>query len=219
MALVTCSKRAVLQGRISLPISGPWTASLQLDAEEAPSGTTTIAAADGLSLEGTIRLARVDARNRAHTSVIGGKGKLLADVAGYFRSAQLRDPLNAAARASGDALSSKISSALLNQSLAFWTQGPQSVALELYALARAAGADVNWRYEPGGSLWMGAETWPAAKLGSDEVIVSEDADKGLTVVAVTTLRLQPGVDIEGIGKIRCVDYWLHPDRVRAFLWT
>lgn len=221
MALVTCDGKTVLRGRISLVLRGAWRASLLLEGETVPSGSVTTAAQDGLEIVGTVipELSNIDRRGAVHASIIGGGGKLKAEVSGSFRSAQLRDPLNAAIKVSGDQLSSNMSQAVLSKSLSYWTQGKHSIAAEYQALARAAGDGCNWRYEADGKLWIGEETWPAAQLPADATIIDSDPSLGMWTIAVVTPTLLPGVNLEGVGKIDAVDHWIGPDGVRSVAWV
>ena len=208
-----------MHGRVSLTIKGAWTGSLTSDGTTAPTGKIKLVADGGFDLACAVVAGGVDHKNAVHLSIVGGAGGLGKEVIGSFRSAQLRDPLVKALGVSGDALSANVSAALLSQSLAFWTQGRHAVARELYALARAAAADVNWRYEADGALWIGAESWPSAELPSTARIVDVEPSLGRTIIAVDTPAILPGVDLVGVGKVRAVDHWIEHDHVRSIVWS
>lgn len=223
MALVTVGDVPVMSGRISLVEHGAWTASLLLavDGDTVPSGAVTLKAQDGIDLAGYADpdLSGIDRANVGHVQLVGGSGGLNKIVSGSYRSPQLRDPLDRAMKAAGDTLSSKIAAGLLDKQIPFWTTLERRVRLEYYAIAREAGADVHWRYEPDGTLWIGTESWPTAELPEGTVVVNTDPSLRRTLLAVTTPALLPGYDVDGIGKIVGVGHWIQHDNVRSVVWV
>src|SRR5688572_11126836 len=163
MGLITCAGADVLRGHLRLGLRGAWTAELVLDTARAPRGRVTLAAAGGLSLVGTVTVAGVEL-DAAHVRLVGGAGGLTASVSGAFRSAQLRDPLDAALAAGGETLSAATAPDVLAVPLARWsmTRGRVDRALdELAAAASAAlGRAIGWRVLSDGTVWLGSESWP-----------------------------------------------------------
>lgn len=221
MSLITCADLPVMSGRISLVLNGGWSASLMLagESDSAPTGSVKIKAEGGFDLAAFIRAGGVDRKNTVHALLVGGAGGLDKLVSGSYRSPQLRDPLERATKAAGDTLSSSVSESLLSKQVPHWTTLERRVRLEYSAIAREAGLDVHWRYEPDGKLWLGEESWPAQELPDGTVIVNTDPSLGRTILAVTTPALLPGVDLEGIGRIEAVDHWIQHDRVRSIVWA
>lgn len=213
MARVTCGSAAVLDGRIALPLHGAWTARLRLDTTTEPTGSVSIVAENGLTLQGTIAGGGVRLGS-AHVLVTGGARGLGTMVSGAWRQAKLRDPLNAIARASGEELSTAIASDLLGTALPEWTINEKRAAAALDELA--AFASVGWRILADGTLWMGAETWPTATLPEDAPILDAWPDERRTVIAPATPALLPGVDLENVGRVVEVVHWIEPEEIRTW---
>jgi hypothetical protein len=223
VALVTLGGAGVERGRIALGLSGAWTAQLVLDTPTPPSGPATIAAAGGLELHGTVVPSRSGARlDSSHVWVVGGAGGLATEVGGAFRSAQLRDPLNAILAASGEKLSSTTTSQVLSVSLPFWTLGVHRAGRALDELAaeagRVLGKVIRWRVLSDGTIWLGAETWPTAKLPADADVLDTDPSRRQVTIGPATPALLPGVDLDGVGRVLAVEHHLQPDQVRSLAW-
>jgi len=222
MALATCANLDVLQGSIRLPLRGVWSADLVLDGATVPSGAVTLAAKGGLSLRGTVVRGGVFL-DAAHVRVVGGAGGLAREVAGAYQSAQLRDPLDAILRASGETLSSTVTTEVLTVSLSLWTLGRHRAARALDELAHVASLAlakaIGWRLLPVGSLWIGAESWSAATLPAGADVLERCPAEQRLVIGAETPALLPGVDLPDVGKVVAVEHWLTADRVRTWAWT
>lgn len=223
MSLVTCGDASVMRGRIVLPSSGNWVADLAIDATKAPTGSVTIAAADGITLKGTV----LDDRTAVHLDVcylrvVGGAGGLWKDVSGAYRRAQLRDPLGAIMTTTGETLSMSVSSSVLGVPLDLWTLGRCRAARALDDLATAAtkalGQAIRWRVLDDGSVWIGAEAWTATSMQAADVIVDVIPDERRVELGVETLTLLPGVNLDEVGNVAAVEHWIRPDKLRTWAW-
>jgi hypothetical protein len=203
-----------------MPTRGTWIADLVIDAAEAVTGSVSIEAADGLTLNGTVLADRTGVHlDSCYLRIVGGAGGLGKNVSGSYQRAQLRDPLGAVLRAAGETQASNISVSILTAPLTRWTLGPCRAARALDDLARAAGSDITWRVLEDGSVWMGAETWPELLLGDGDVISDAVPSARHYELAVDTLRLKPGVTIDGVGKVAAVEHFISPDRIRSTAWA
>lgn len=224
MALGTCAGADVLRGHIRLPLRGAWSADLDLDAATVPSGSVTIAFDGGLSLNGAIVPEFTGVSNdRAYARVVGGAGGLSRICSGSYTQAQLRDPLKAAADAGGEAISSTIASAVLGVSLPFWTLGGYTVGGAIEALAGEAAASlgkpINWRFLGDGTLWLGAETYPAKSMPDTDVIIEESPMLRRFTLGVETPSLLPGFDLAELGRVVGVEHWITYESLRSWAWV
>jgi hypothetical protein len=213
----------VIAGRITLPLRGAWTADLRVDATSVPTGTVKLEAAGGLSLSGTpvARLSGVD-QDVLSIRVVAGAGGLPKEVGGAFRSAQLRDPLEAITSATGETLAS-IDGDILALELARWSLGRASGARcieDLVAYAgKILGAEINWRFLSDGKLWLGRETWPAAVLPDDAAVIERSPSTRRVLIGAAVPALLPGVELEDAGRVRCVEHVISNEAVRSIAWT
>jgi hypothetical protein len=223
MSLVTCGGADVMRGRIILPSFGNWCADLAVDTALAPTGSIVIAAAGGIELHGTV----LDDRTAVHLDVcylrvVGGAGGLGKDVSGAYQRAQLRDPLNAIMKTTGEKLSTKVSDGVLGVSLNLWTLGRCRAARALDDLAAAAakalGQTIRWRVLDDGTVWIGAETWPTVSMQTADVIVDVIPAERRVELGVETLTLLPGVHLDEVGKVAAVEHWIRPDKMRTWAW-
>src|SRR5437763_1984323 len=149
MSLITCGGADVIRGRLHLPSRGPWTAWLQLDTATAPTGSVTLAASGGLSLQGTVQIGGVEL-DSARVRLAGGAGGLATIIPkAAFQNALLRDPLQAIMSAAGETSSASIDASITSVLLATWTHIAQraTTALDLlcYAAGQQLGQAVTWR--------------------------------------------------------------------------
>lgn len=221
MSLATCADADILRGRIVLPLRGPWTADLVLDTATAPSGSVAVVARGGLSLQGYVLQAGVQL-DTAHVRLVGGAGGLGRQVLGAFRTAQLRDPLDAIMAASGESLSGAVASAILGVSLPYWTLAGRA-AHAIDGLCSVAtdqlGEAVGWRILSDGTVWLGAEAWVSAKLPAGADILDRFPAERRTAIGVETPALLPGVELADVGRLVAVEHWIGAEQVRTFAWT
>ena len=217
--LVTCFGVELLEAQIVLPINGRWWAKLISNTPTVPldGAQATIAAEGGLSLTGTVQHAGVRLE-AIHAHVVGGAGGLDKPVVGAWRSATARDPLQALASATGEKLSSTIAAAILSTPIAYLTlAGTGGVGLD--AICRAIGPECHWRFLGDGTMWVGNETWPAARLDDDSPIVDTAPAEHRFIIAPATPSLLPGYALGGVGNIVEVIHWVEPNQVRTWVTT
>lgn len=224
MALVICAGADVLRLRAHLPQRRAWWAWVDLDTATTPSGQVTIMAAGGMSLTGTVKKPSDVFLDSARIRVVGGAGgldKIMTPSA--FENAQLLDPLNAILGAAGEALSSTVSESVTAVLLSKWSVTATSTARSIDALCSAAsaqlGQDIGWRILGDGTVWLGAETWPAQTMPSGADVLEQYPSEGRYVIGSTTPFLLPGVNLDGVGNVLGVNHWVTHDRVRADAWT
>lgn len=218
MALVTCAGADVLRAHLEIPQQGAWTAEVVLDTDRDVTGSVTLAAAGGLSLAGVVARGGVNpALLRWEGVLVGGAGGLSKPVRGAFRNATAGDVLSAICSQSGEALSATVGAAVRAQSLPQWTLGQSTAAQALDRLAAHLGA--VWRVLSDGTIWIGAETWPAASLPAGAEVVDPSQLVAYVEIGVTTPALLPGVALDGVGNVYGVEHWIEPSSVRTWAWT
>lgn len=224
MALVELAGAPVEHARISMPLRGRWVFEGRVTTQVLPAGPVNIVCDRGLTLSGFVDgTASGLFLDSASVRVVGGAGGLGRMVSGSFQFAQLRDPLQAIIDASGEQLNIAISENLLALQLRRWTIVEASCAAALESLAAAAssalGQPIRWRILPTGLLWLGAETWPSVSLAEGDVVERADPVERLTILAVETPTLAPGVTIPDVGRVAGVTHFIEPTRVRTWLTT
>jgi hypothetical protein len=223
MALVTCAGADVERGRLHLPSRGAWQARIKLDVATAPTGGVTLAAAGGLTASGTVATGGVQL-DSAYVRIVGGAGGLGKSIApAAYRAALVRDPLAAILSAVGETLSPTVDPALLATLLPVWTHTAERASAALdhlaYAAGQALGQAITWRVLLDGTVWIGAESWPAASLPSGDDVLCFFPDEGRYEIGASTPSLAPGVNLAGVGHVAAVDHWVASDQVRTWAWV
>jgi hypothetical protein len=222
MALIRCGGADVERGRIHFPQRGPWYAELTLDTAKAPTGKVTIAAAGGFSLAGTVQRAGVFL-DSARVRIVGGAGGLGTIIPpSAYQNALLRDALGAVMQASGETLSATIDPSITGVLLPMWTHVAQRATGALdrltFAAGKALGKTIVWRVLGDGTLWLGAETWPAQSMPAGSDVLAFFPDEGRYEIGAATPALLPGVKLAGVGQVGAVDHWLEHNAVRTWAW-
>lgn len=225
-SLATLAGREVIEGRLWLPLSGVWTAELELDADEAPSGQVELViagdGADSASYLGVVARSSAPA-GRALVTVVGGRtGGLSAepalaiDVEGQHYDGE-PDPVTAAlllgdiCAAAGETLDPASVALLGAFQASSWQRQAEPARV---AVGRVLGFwALSARILPGADLWAGIETWPAAAEDPEEVDPIDDGR--VLFVAPRSALIQPG-QVVGDRRIRRVEY-LIADALRARL--
>lgn len=162
----------VLEGALSLPLRGVWSARLELDADTEVTGAATLVlarddGADPQRFVGTITRSKLH-EGRARLILAGGAGRLKGPRAptlaprsyvGTPTPLRLSTVVGDICQDAGETLAPAALATLDALSLPRWTRaaGPGGTALE--ALAEA-GALEGWRVLPDGTVTAGPETWP-----------------------------------------------------------
>jgi hypothetical protein len=218
MGLQTANGHAILKGTLALPLVGAWQAELAIDAEDGLDGATTIELADGaLNLVGTTRGGVfVDG---TYVRIFAGKDGLGRDVRPrHYNSVSVNVVLNDILRVTGDSLSPTADRALLSRTLPAWTLTKGRAGRAIDALVKAAGAGASsWRFLPDGSLWVGAETWPASGLDRDVDVLDEQPQQRRMLLGVEAPTLLPGTTLFG-RRVTRVEYQFKDAGARMLAW-
>lgn len=211
MATITIAGLTVLEGSVTFPFSGAWTATLSVEGQTAPAGRVTIEA-PGMSLSGTV-IGGGSAFARTSVRVVGGAGQLSRSVGPrWWRGAPLRLPIGNVCDEAGETLSTLSDASVLGHTLSAWTRGEGRAARELDALVYTAGA--LWRVRDDGTVWVGLDTWPTLEL--DHRVTDVDVAGRFAEVAVDTYSIRPGVVLDGI-RVASVTYRITGEKVRCEL--
>lgn len=205
---------ALTEAEVTLPAHGVWVA--DVFTADSDSSVTVGAAATllfgELTLLGTVmRGGESFGSNRVR--IQGGKGGmgLLATPQGWNNAtyAQIAKTTLAGQR---EALSATVTVATVPALFAttqFWTVRAEPVGLALSRIVDAAG--LQWRVLPDGTVWVGAETWPVADIGSTAITLIEFGvmpEQGREWFGVDSPILLPGTTFEG-RRVSDVLYRLH----------
>lgn len=211
---------AILRATVHLPLSGVWSAELEVDTDEDITGACTLEADGSTWLSGTVTEGAVSHglwRGRIVGGTAGLRGTLSPKA---YRDATLADVLGDALSESGEALSGTSSGLAIACRLWHRTEG--AAARTVAAVAAAAG--YGWRVLTDGSVWLGAESWPDA-TAADVTLVERDPSQRRWVLGGDVLSLSPGTLLQvrddaadvfvRVGPVR-LD--LAPDAFTATVW-
>lgn len=182
----TISGSDLLRADLVAGVRGPWTLTARVDTSTAPAGRVSVVLGEATWI-GTVVEAVLDG-GAYEVRVIGGAAKLGLDLAAKsYVGVSLRTPLADLTSATGEALSSSVAATLLATRVGHLQRQRGTAAALLEVLTDAF--DWQWRVLPDGTVWLGAETWPAA-VDDAAVTLSETPD-ALTL-AVETAGIAPG---------------------------
>lgn len=181
--------------RVLLPRVGVWTADLVVDDAEGLTGRVTVTVDGGLSLAGTVLRSGVGAEVTS-ARLVGGAGGLRRPIASVpHRNALLSDVLAAALADAGETAATDLGD--LSAVFAHWIRRAAPAAQVVADVARAGG--LTWRVRADGSVWVGAETWPAYAPADVELVSWHDAS-GALLFSGTTLGILPGQTLTAGGR-------------------
>lgn len=172
MAILSLDSRPVLAAVIRFPVRGIWTATLDLDGTDVPSGRVSIACDGAAPLVGTV--ARGDLTGSlVRLLVVGGAGGLRGSLPALaLQQGTLGDVLAATLREAGETLDAT-SATLSDRATARWhrAQGPACHAVG----SLAASAGLTWRVLRAGTVWLGTDAFETAAEGVRRVLGREPA--------------------------------------------
>lgn len=211
---------AILRATVHLPLSGVWSADIEVDTDEDITGRVTLESDGAAWLSGTVTEGGVT-HGLWRGRIVGGAGGLRSTLdPRAYQSATLADVLADALRESGEALSA--SSGALTNVCRLWHRVEGAAARTVAAVAAAAG--YGWRVLADGSVWLGAESWPAG-ADLDLTLIERDPSQRRWTLGGDVLAITPGtllqVRDEGsdtfvrVGPVR-LD--IEPDAFTATVW-
>lgn len=209
----------VIEGSISMPRVGRWTADVTLDDGVAPTGEVTVTSGDGkLNLKGTVRRGGSYVEV-GHVHLVAGHGGLENTVEPvYYRSVTLGTPLRALLGSVGEVLSSTTDAGVLNKFLERWTREKGPGGPSLSRLADAAGA--TWRVLDDGAVWLGTDTFPDSGVTEDTYeLLSESPAEFRATLATEQIPsgIRPGTSFRG-SQVAFVEYRVARTALTTQVW-
>lgn len=230
MSLVTIASASaaanVIAGDIMRPLVGVWTADLQIDQVNGQgfgAGTkVTISSENGYSLTGVIDPNRTGSfLDAVHVRVLGGAGGMgkNANPRSFVQpGAFVRDVVNGLVADGGETLSTTTDQGWLSTNLAAWSVlGQNTIARNLRLLINLTQSSFNWRILADGTLWVGAETWPALS-GTFDVITVDPKD-GSYHLGSEAPFISPGMSVSGVGNVNRVNDKIADGQMNSRVWV
>lgn len=224
MSLVTANEVDVLSGSISMPLEGVWSADLVLDQPDGSgfsAGTQVSISAGGLSLSGVVAPDRTGSfLDAVHVRVLGGRGGLsgLATPRAYVQpGAYVRDVLSGLLGAAGETLAASSDATFQATNLLAWSVFRVPVSQALEALIGAVSPGLHWRVLADGTVWVGAESWPAAAY--DYELLVHDPAQQTYELGVESPAIVPGVTIDGLGQVSRVEHLIEANSMRTRVYV
>lgn len=225
MALVTIDDVAVIKdSSFIFPRIGVWSFDLIIDQPDGSgfeAGKKVTIKAGDQEFKGTVAADRSGSVvDSIHVRVLGGAGALAKPVKarGYAApQAFVKDVLKGIFDDVGESASTSIPADVQNTNINAWATFVQPAAHALGAFLDTVTPGAPWRVLPDGKIWTGPETWPSSS--PSYTIVDQVPSEGLFILGVTSMEIQPGQTVDGIGKIARVEYSITPDGIRADVWT
>lgn len=188
---VKVANKQVVEMSLTMTLHGAWTALVQVDAEDAITGATSLLIADLMTFSGTVDPTRSGAfLGRAKLRLVAGANGLDVAVTGktYYR-APLRVILGDILLVGGEALSDLSDAVLMATAPKHWARARGTVREELDVLAGRFGFE--WRHLPDGKVWVGTETWDASAI-ADYQLLSDEREDGMVEIAAEVPAVLPG---------------------------
>jgi hypothetical protein len=210
--LVSCNGIRVNSGEIVMPRVGTWIADMAIDGAP-PTGACTISVNDGaVVFRGTV-VRPSSFRERHSVLVVGGAGGLSSYIPHtHHRAVPVETPVKAILSAAGETLSSTSDAATLRKRLDAWSRRAGTAGDALTTLLDDVGA--AWRVLDDGTVWVGAETWPAVTVAMQ--VTGDGGSMDSAEVATDLPVLRPGTTVGG-RKVSTVIHRFDPSRVRTRL--
>jgi hypothetical protein len=203
VAFATLNGVPVFHGAICIPRVGAWTADLTVDSATALTGACTLVIDGGLTLKGTaVPLQTGVWLDTARLRVVGGAGGLGKTAKPrHYRQTTARIVLQDLLTTAGEQLSATADLATLALSLPMWTTVAAPIGRMIAALLGDSRlpATTTWRVLPGGTLFVGRETWPDSGLANltDYQDLAEQPEDAALELGVEAPRLLPGTTLGG----------------------
>jgi hypothetical protein len=213
VSLISLQGDPVLSGTVTRPLTGAWTATLEVETAVEPLGAMTLDLA-GTSLVGTIVRASVF-RERVECVLVGGAGGL-ADVlpAKFYRGVTLRTILVDTLLSAGERFAATSDTSVTGTAVPAWIRPLGTTSQALNALvAKVPGS--TWRVLADGSVWVGITAWATKSL--EYVPIDENGVDQRTTIATEDLSLDAGVTLDG-RRVNYVRHSISSSSVRTEVW-
>lgn len=200
----------LLRADLVAGVRGPWTLTARVDTATPPAGRVSVVLGEA-TWSGTVVDAALDG-GAYEVRVIGGAAKLGLELpAKSYVGVALRTPLADLTSATGETLSSSVAASLLATRVGHLQRQRGTAAALLEVLTDAF--EWQWRTLPDGTLWLGAETWPAA---TDDAAVTLSESPDAIALAVETAGIAPGQTWAG-RQVQEVRHTLEAGKLRTSL--
>lgn len=192
----TLRGKDVLGGEITLSLLGVWNASIDVNADDVPTGHAELAYVAGdksFTYTGTITES-APAAGRTRVRFLAGAGKMSKELPGrgYEKGTPAATIAKDVCVAAGETLAAGVADELRTILLPSWHREKGTGNAALKALAEHLG--LGFRALPNGNLWLGKETWPPAPDAFEEKAPDEN---GLGMYAPSLPDIVPGTNMSG----------------------
>jgi hypothetical protein len=208
---------SVTAATIRMSRAGAWTADVTAEAEQVPTGAVELRLGGGRVLKGTVSRGAVFGGMLRVRLVAGANGLRKVLEPRHFTTPSVRVVLSEILRQTGEILSPAADASFLGTVLEHWTiwRGPAGDAIE--RLFDRLPATARWRILDDGTLWVGAEAWPASGItGFTEI--SRSPEDEVVNYALEIPYLQPGTML-GAEKVDACEIVISAAKARATVWT
>lgn len=229
MTDILLNDSAVKRGDLKLPYQGAWTAELDLDADEVPTGAVSLVCL-GRTFSGSVV---ADPSNPTialsgqsggwyRCRIVGGAGGLQVgalakpiEPQSFDQGATVQQVLNVILGYANESIAEDINQDLLSRFLTQWSITAGSCSGALAALVEYLGGGIVWRVRPDGLTWLGVPA-PAAVDAPDYIVTDIAPETRQAAWDLTTFDLEPDQIIDGL-TLRQVIYTWQTDRLRALV--
>lgn len=192
----------VIGGTLTMPRAGIWHADLTVNADSPPAGAV-VARLSEVDMPAHVQRAEL-INGIVEMRIVGGNGDLSKPArAKHYKNPLVRHVLADLVADAGETMSGSCTASVMTTALPAWTSLGASTGSLLQALAERAGAQVSWRVQFNGVVWMGLETWP--QCPADVRVIRPDGFNASQVVGTDAQGIWPGTTIGG----RRIDLVVH----------
>lgn len=171
----------VLRATVREPLQGAWTADVVVDADTGFTGAA-ILEVDGVRFVGTVRRGALE-HGRYLAQMVGGAGGLGRELSAQnYTGTFLQQVIDDLLTATGETLSPDVSAGLLSEEPTHWSRRAGRAGLSLTQVAEGTAAQ-HWRVLRDGTVWIGAETWPAVSADYEYTEISREPSQGTATLA------------------------------------
>lgn len=207
----------VTAATIRMSRAGAATADVTAEASSVPSGPVEFRLGAGRVLKMTVSRGAVFGGMLRVQLVAGANGLRTVLEPRHFTTPSVRVVLSEILRQAGETLSPSADASLLGTVLEHWTIRRMQAAAAIGYLFDRLPANTTWRILDDGTLWLGAEAWPASGITGFTEIARQPEDDVITY-ALETPYLQPGTTLDG-HKVDACQIIATATSIRATVWT